>query len=238
MKIDFPSAKEILVRKRVEKEAVKPSNVLAQPPTKKQKAGEKPAKKALGKRKREQDKAITLKPIHKLQATEEEKVGVEVNMPPGTSLLYNKKLSVQLIHQLITDADMNTVNNGQIQDHLNEFSWDGLKCILSGMGLIYCSTDKAVEQREQIMKLEATDRFEKEYKQGLFVDVNVVEEIELYEESLVEAEASTSAAGMNVEPPTSVIPLITKNPNLATYKLRATDEPGDDPLETEKAVEH
>ncbi|GMN64926.1 hypothetical protein TIFTF001_034001 [Ficus carica] len=35
-----------------------PSNVLAQPPAKKQKAGEMPVKKAPGKRKREQDKAI------------------------------------------------------------------------------------------------------------------------------------------------------------------------------------
>lgn len=50
-----------------------------------------------------------------------------MNLPQGTSLLHSKKLGVQLIRQLITDVDMDMVNSGWIQDHLDEFSWDGLK---------------------------------------------------------------------------------------------------------------
>ncbi|GMN24495.1 hypothetical protein TIFTF001_049154 [Ficus carica] len=48
------------------------------------------------------------------------------------------------MRQLLTDIDMDTVNDGRIQGHLNEFSWEGLKCILRGMELIYRSTDMAV----------------------------------------------------------------------------------------------
>ncbi|GMN63882.1 hypothetical protein TIFTF001_032956 [Ficus carica] len=77
--------------------SLEPLNVLKQPPAKKQKAGEKPAKKAL-------------------------------------------------------------VNDGQIQDHLNKFSWDGLKCILRGMRIIYVSTDKAIERKERIRELEDTNK--------------------------------------------------------------------------------
>ncbi|GMN59299.1 hypothetical protein TIFTF001_028400 [Ficus carica] len=46
----------------------------------------------------------------------------------------------------------------------------------------------------------------KEYKQGFLGDVDVVEEIELYEESLTEAKASTSTPTTNVEPPTAGVP--------------------------------
>ncbi|GMN59249.1 hypothetical protein TIFTF001_028339 [Ficus carica] len=45
-----------------------------------------------------------------------------------------------------------------IHDHLDEFSWDGLKCILRGIGLIYHSTDNVVERRERIRELENTNR--------------------------------------------------------------------------------
>ncbi|GMN56150.1 hypothetical protein TIFTF001_025266 [Ficus carica] len=42
--------------------------------------------------------------------------------------------------------------------------------------------------------------FLKDYKQGLLIDADEDEKIELYEESLVEAKASLSIARTNVEP--------------------------------------
>ena len=111
--------KEILTRKRAEKEAVKaaaaakasevaqvltstpfpliesspePSNVLEQPSTKKHKVDEKLRKKAPMKKK-EQVKAIVPKSSSEPQIAKEEETNVEVNLPPGMSLLHNKKNS-------------------------------------------------------------------------------------------------------------------------------------------------
>ncbi|GMN51247.1 hypothetical protein TIFTF001_020400 [Ficus carica] len=104
------------------------------PLSKKQRVDEKSKRKALAKRK-EPAKAIVPESNVEPQLTEEEEVNVEVNLPRGTSLFQNKKLSVQIMHQLLTDVDTDT-----------------------GMGLIYHSTDKVVEQREQIKELEEIDR--------------------------------------------------------------------------------
>lgn len=103
MKINFPSPKELLIRKRVQNEATKvaivakaakvarglvpsplliiesspkPSTVPEQPPSKKQKVGEKQVKKAGGKRKRKKDKEITPKQNSELRAAEEEEVDI------------------------------------------------------------------------------------------------------------------------------------------------------------------
>ncbi|GMN46098.1 hypothetical protein TIFTF001_015278 [Ficus carica] len=212
MRIDFPSPNELFARNRVEKEAAKAAKAV--------KADRK-----------------------------EEEADIEVNLPPGTSLLENKKLIVQLIRQLFTNADMDLVSDSQIQDHFDEFSWDGVKCILRGMGLIYYSTNKAVERREGIKEHTAIDQVQaekpldiqrkskevcvivedlakefqmldqtakdrakiarnellKEYKQGLLIEGDVDQEIELCEESLAEAEASTFAAKMNVKLPASAV---------------------------------
>ncbi|GMN69170.1 hypothetical protein TIFTF001_038229 [Ficus carica] len=109
-------------------------------------------------KKKEPVKSIIPESSSEPQITMEEETNVEVNLPPGTSLLQNKKLDVQIMHQLLTDVDMDTVNNGRIQGHLDKFSCDGLKSILRGMGLIYRSTDKAVEWRERIRELEEVDK--------------------------------------------------------------------------------
>ena len=45
----------------------------------------------------------------------------------------------------------------------------------------------------------------KKYKQGLLVKGDMDEDIKLYEESLVEAEAYMSAVKLNVEPPTLAV---------------------------------
>ena len=53
-----------------------------------------------------------------------------MNVSPRMILLHDKKLSIQIICQLLTDVNMDTVNDGRIQDHLDEFLWDGLKVCL------------------------------------------------------------------------------------------------------------
>ncbi|GMN59291.1 hypothetical protein TIFTF001_028387 [Ficus carica] len=86
--------------------------------------------------------------------------------------------------------------------------------------------------------LKARYKILKEYKQGLLIDANVVEEIKLYDESLTEAETSTSAPRMTVEPPSLVVPSITNELNPSVFKPRTIDEPKDDPPDIEKAAEH
>ncbi|GMN21558.1 hypothetical protein TIFTF001_040054 [Ficus carica] len=143
--IDFPSPKEILARKQA-----------AKTPAKKQNVGENPRKKALMKKKK-QVKAIVPESSNEPQITGEEEIDVEVNLPPGTSLLHNKML-------------------GRIQEHLDEFSWDGLK---RDKDIVELVTHIVDEYEKGTLKA----RYEllKEYKQGLLVDANVVEEIKLYE---------------------------------------------------------
>ena len=41
---------------------------------------------------------------------------MEVNLPLGMSLFHNKKLSIQIICQLLADVDMDTVNDGRIKN--------------------------------------------------------------------------------------------------------------------------
>ncbi|GMN61291.1 hypothetical protein TIFTF001_030442 [Ficus carica] len=151
MKIDFPSLNELLARKRAKKEAAKvasaakaahASQALEPPPLPYIKSSPEPSN-------------VPAQPSAKKWKTEEEEeANVEVNLLPWTSLLQNKKLSVGIMRQLLTDVDSDMVNESQIQSHVDEFTWDGLKCILRGMRLIYHSTDKAVEQRERIKELE------------------------------------------------------------------------------------
>ena len=72
------------------------------------------------------------------QQTEQEVANMEVDLPLGTSLLQNKKLGVGIMHQLLFDVDSDTMNEGWIQSHLDEFMWDGLKvCLLNPWILIF-----------------------------------------------------------------------------------------------------
>ena len=78
----------------------------------------------------------------------------------------------------------------------------------------------------------------KEYKQGLLVEADVVDEIELYEEYLVNVEASISVPNTNVETPTAAVLASTDEINPATFKPSTTDGPRDDPPESEKVAKH
>ncbi|GMN47317.1 hypothetical protein TIFTF001_016500 [Ficus carica] len=180
MKVDFPSPKELLAWKKAEKEAVKaaatenaaqagrvteppslpiiesspePSNVPALFPTKKRKADEKPKRKVPAKRKKA-TKATTSETDAEPRSSKQEDKNVEVDLPLGTSLLQNKRLGVGIMRQLLSDVDFDTINEGRIQSHLDEFVWDGLNSTLRAMGLVYRTTDKVVEQKERIKDLQ------------------------------------------------------------------------------------
>ncbi|GMN24525.1 hypothetical protein TIFTF001_049153 [Ficus carica] len=85
------------------------------------------AKEKVPTKKKEPVKAIDPELNSEPQITNKEEADVEMNFPLGRILLQSKKLGVQTMRQLLTDVDMDTVNNGRIQGHLDEFSWDGLK---------------------------------------------------------------------------------------------------------------
>lgn len=80
--------------------------------------------------------------------------------------------------------------------------------------------------------------FLKKYKQGLFLDANVAEEIEFYNESLVKDDASTSALRTIIEAPTSTATSTIDEPNPTTFKPRITYEPKEDPTNTEQDTEN
>lgn len=63
-------------------------------------------------KKKEQVKANVPMSSNEPQIAKEEETSVEVSLPLGTSLLHNKKLGVQIMRQLLTDVDMDTMNDG------------------------------------------------------------------------------------------------------------------------------
>ncbi|GMN46179.1 hypothetical protein TIFTF001_015363 [Ficus carica] len=148
------------------------------------------------------------------------------------------------MRQLLSDVDLDTINEGQIQSHFDKFLWDGLKYVFltyefksqndehlkreRGEKLLDIERkfeDVKASATELIAELqtvtqstkEGTDMMKvmvdratlkaqyyllKEYKQGLLVDADVEEEIELYEDSLAEVGGSSSAP-VDVAAPTS-----------------------------------
>ncbi|GMN51818.1 hypothetical protein TIFTF001_020976 [Ficus carica] len=252
MSVAFPSVKDLLAKKKAKKEAEKAAKAAAdaaasiaqgnelpplpviesspeppampvQSPAKKRKADGKPKRKIPAKRKKA-SKTASPKTNVELGKSEPK---LEVNLPPGASLLQDRKLSFQIMRQLLTDVVIETINSGRIPNHVDDLLWDGLKSNLLALGLMYRTTDTVLEQRNQIKELEDENkkleekdraRYEilNEYKQGLFVDAEVDEEIELYEEdtldetgasSSVPAPALTQPGPLDVEPPVHANPL-------------------------------
>ncbi|GMN66986.1 hypothetical protein TIFTF001_036053 [Ficus carica] len=121
-----------------------------QSPTKKRKAEGKPKRKILAKRKKASKMAS---PETNVELNKFEQ-NAEVNLPPGASLLHDRKLSVQIMRQLLTNVDIKTINSGQIPNHVDELLWDGLKSNLRALGLMYRTTDTVLVQRNQIKELE------------------------------------------------------------------------------------
>ncbi|GMN47449.1 hypothetical protein TIFTF001_016622 [Ficus carica] len=93
-----------------------------------------------------------------LGTSEQDDQSIGVNLPPGMSLLQNRKLSVEIMCQLLSDVDLETINAGRIPNHLDDLVWDVLKSNLRALGLIYHTTDMVLEQRNHIKDLEEKDK--------------------------------------------------------------------------------
>ncbi|GMN55579.1 hypothetical protein TIFTF001_024685 [Ficus carica] len=319
--MEFPNPKDLLAKKKAQKEAAKaaaassargnepppflviesspePPVMPVQSPAKKRKADGKPKRKIPTKRKKA-SKAASPETNVELGKSEQDDQKIGVNLPPGESLLQNRRLSVEIMRQLLFDVDLETINDGRIPNHLDDILWDGLNN-LRALGLMYRTTDTVLEQRNHIKELEEKDkergeklldieqnfvsvkasadgligelktvthsskemkdimkvmvdrfdeaqakiksleadnsllvaqildayekatlkaRYLKEYKQGLLVDADVDDEIELYEDTFDEAGCSSSAPvdaavpASNEQEPTSVEPLANDIPS-------------------------
>ncbi|GMN55244.1 hypothetical protein TIFTF001_024373 [Ficus carica] len=132
-------------------------------PAKKRKANEKPKRKVPAKRKKA-SKASTSETDAELRKSKQDDQSIEVNLPPEASLLQNRDLGVGIMRQLLSDVDLDTINGGRIQNHLDELLWDGLKIRLlnlcsnlQAMGLIFRTSNKVVEQKNRVKELEDKD---------------------------------------------------------------------------------
>ncbi|GMN28784.1 hypothetical protein TIFTF001_041223 [Ficus carica] len=315
LNVEFPNPKDLLAKKKAQNEAAKaatassargnkapplsiiessskPPVMPVQSPAKKRKADGKPKRKISAKRKKS-SKAASPETNAELGKSKQDDQKIGVNLPPGMSLHQNRRLSVEIMRQLLSDVDLETINAGQIPNHLDDLLWDGLELFnnafvqsnLRALGLMYRTTDTVLEQRNHIKELEEKDKergeklldieqnfvnvkasadgligklktvtqsskemtdmvkvmvdrfdeaqakikslevdnsalvvqivdayekatlkarydFLKEYKQGLLVDAEVDDEIELYEDTLDEAGCSSSAPA-DVAMPTS-----------------------------------
>ncbi|GMN62685.1 hypothetical protein TIFTF001_031767 [Ficus carica] len=149
MSVEFPNPKDLLANKKAQKKAAKaavalsargneplplpiiesssePPVIPVQSPAKKSKADGKPKRKIPAKRKKA-SKATSLKMKAELGKSEQADQSIGVNLPPGTSLLQNTKLSVEIMCQLLSDVDLETINAVRIPNHLDDILWDSLK---------------------------------------------------------------------------------------------------------------
>ncbi|GMN68392.1 hypothetical protein TIFTF001_037447 [Ficus carica] len=125
-----------------------------QSPAKERKADDKLRRKVPAERKN----ASTSETNAKQRNSEKDDQSILVNLPRGASLLQNRKLSVEIMRQLLFDIDLETINSGRIPNHLDDLLWDGLKGNLRALGLMYCTTDTVMEQRNHIKELEDKDK--------------------------------------------------------------------------------
>ncbi|GMN69678.1 hypothetical protein TIFTF001_038725 [Ficus carica] len=183
MVMEFPKPKNLLAKRKAKKEvaaaaAAASENVLkgnkpapfpvlesspeppakpVSPPAKKRKAVEK-AKRKVSVKRNKKSKVATPEP-------DVEGLKVEVDLPPKVRLLQDKQTSVDVMWQLLSEADVDTLNQGPLQSHLDDLLWDGLKINVRAMGLFYRTTNKVAEQKTRIKELENINK-ELEEKDG------------------------------------------------------------------------
>ncbi|GMN54938.1 hypothetical protein TIFTF001_024056 [Ficus carica] len=153
MSIEFPNPKDLLAKKKAQKKAERAAAAAAtassargneppplpviesspeppvQPvhsPAKKMKADGKPKRKIPAKRKKS-SKAASPETNVELGKSNQDVQRIGVNLPPGTSLLQDRKLSIEIMRQLLSDVDLETINSGRVPNHIDDLLWDGLK---------------------------------------------------------------------------------------------------------------
>ncbi|GMN66528.1 hypothetical protein TIFTF001_035597 [Ficus carica] len=86
--------------------------------------------------------------------------------------------------------------------------------------------------------LKASYELLKEYKQGILVDAEVDEEIELFEESITEPRDPSSAPIMSIKKVDKVAPAIASDLMPLAVEPPTSDDPKDDPPASKKMVEY
>ncbi|GMN55639.1 hypothetical protein TIFTF001_024758 [Ficus carica] len=171
MSVKFPNPKDLLAKTKAQREATKaavavstaqgteplplpviesspkPLVLPVQSPAKKMKADGKPKRKIQAKKKKA-SKAASPETNVELGKSEQDDKSIGVNLPPGTSLLQNRKLSVEIMHQLLSDVDLETINAGRIPNHLDDLLWDGLKNHIKEL------EEKDKERGEKLLNIE------------------------------------------------------------------------------------
>ncbi|GMN51391.1 hypothetical protein TIFTF001_020548 [Ficus carica] len=186
MSVEFPNPKDLLAKKKAQKEAEKAAVVAAaassargneppflpviesspeppvqpvQSPAKKRKADGKPNRKIQAKRKKSL-KAASPEMNIELGKSKQDDQKIGVNLPPGTSLLHDRKLSVEIMCQLLSDIDLETINSGRVPNHVDDLLWDGLKSNLRALGLMYRQLtrflSKGTLSRSSMMKIKGS----------------------------------------------------------------------------------
>ena len=147
--MEFPNPKDLMAKRKAKKEAEKaaaaaaaaaaanvqqvnepaPFQVLESspepppkpisPPKKKRKVVEKVKRKVLANRNK-RSKVATPEP-------DVERPKVEVSLPPRLGLLRDQQASVEIMNQLLSEADAETLAQGPLLGHMDDLLWDGLK---------------------------------------------------------------------------------------------------------------
>ena len=155
MNVEFPSPKDLLAKRKAAREAAKaaaaakaanaekapegsqpvplpviesspePPEKPVSSPSKKRKIVEK-GKKVLAKRNKRSKLSSPVSNVEP-QASKPADNHVEVDLSPNVSLLRDKETSVNIMKQLLSEADSDILNEGPLQNHLDDLLWDGLK---------------------------------------------------------------------------------------------------------------
>ncbi|GMN60222.1 hypothetical protein TIFTF001_029325 [Ficus carica] len=153
MKVGFPDPKGLLAKKKAQKEAAKAAAA------EKTARGNEPPPLPVIESSPEPPSMPVRSPAKKRKAGEKLRLKTQEK---GTSLLQIRDLSVEVMRQLLSDVDLDTINDGRIHSHLDDLLWDGLKSNLLALGLIYRTTDKVVEQKKLIKELKDKDKDHRE----------------------------------------------------------------------------
>ncbi|GMN69160.1 hypothetical protein TIFTF001_038211 [Ficus carica] len=155
MNVDFPNPKDLLAKKKAQKEATKAA--AAEKATHASRTTE-PSPMPVIESSLEPPTMPVQSPAKKRKADEKPKRKFRRKGRSWTSLLQNKSIGAGIMRQLLSDVDSEAINEGRIQSHLDELLWDGLKSNLRAMGLVYRATDKVVVQKKLVRELQEIDR--------------------------------------------------------------------------------
>ncbi|GMN70506.1 hypothetical protein TIFTF001_039549 [Ficus carica] len=130
-----------------------PSVKPASPPAKKRKAVERGRLKIPAKRSKK-SKVATPETDVEPRVADEEDPHADVDLSPSVRLLEDKKTSVRIMNQLLSDADAEMLSRGSLHSHLDDLLWDGLKTNIRAMGLLKRTSKKISKQKARIAELE------------------------------------------------------------------------------------